>query len=594
MSFEIIFVFLLLIVALVLFSTEYVSFDIAALIIMVSLLITGILSPSEGLAGFSNPATLTVAAMFILSEGLRRTGLLNTIGELFIDKMNEHYWSGLFQMLIFVSVCSAFINNTAVVIIFIPIVIHIANHVDVSPSKLLMPLSFAGIFGGTCTLIGTSTNILVSSIAEEQGVGAFSMFEFTPVGLILLAAGFIYMFAYGIRAIPDRREHKQLTKGYKMQEYLTDVVVKEGSELVGHIFHPEELTQRLDLDVLRIFKKESDASAQRSEIKIVAGDVLRIRGSADEIDKLLKTDNLALQPAHEWTDTDLKQGRDALVEAAVAPDSALSGQSLESIDFFDRFGAVPLAVRQHGELQQEKLGNLKLKGGNSLLLSMSKDRVQEIDSTPSFVVASKIGERRYRPEKTYIALAIMFGVVATAALNVLPIVVSAICGTILMMLTGCLDTEEAYQAVNWKVIMLLAGVIPLGTAMNKSGAAALLADQMIFLLSDLGPQAVLSGFFLLTMAITAIMSNNASAALLAPIAIKTAHTLNVNAHPFLFAVTFAASLSFITPFGYQTNTLIYGAGEYKFTDFTKIGLPLNILFWILATIFIPIIWPFDA
>src|SRR5699024_3309037 len=232
-------------------------FDVAAIIIMVLLLASGILSPSEGLAGFSNPATITVAAMFVLSEGLRRTGLLNTIGELFIERINEHYWSGLFQLLIFISFCSAFINNTAVVVIFIPIVIHIADQIDISPSKLLMPLSFAGIFGGICTLIGTSTNILVSSIAQKQGVGSFSMFEFTPMGLILLAAGFIYLFIYGIRAIPDRRKHKELTKGYDMQEYLTDVTVKQGSELVGHIFHPDELTKKLDLDVLRIFKAKS-------------------------------------------------------------------------------------------------------------------------------------------------------------------------------------------------------------------------------------------------------------------------------------------------------------------------------------------------
>ncbi|SMO33891.1 SLC13 family permease [Fodinibius sediminis] len=592
MSFEIIFVFFLLAAALALFSTDYVSFDIAALLIMISLLATGILSPSEGLAGFSNPATLTVAAMFVLSEGLRRTGLLNTIGQLFTERIKENYWGGLIQMLLFISFCSAFINNTAVVVIFIPIVIHIANRIDVSPSKLLMPLSFAGIFGGTCTLIGTSTNILVSSIAQDQGMEPFSMFSFAPVGLMFLASGFIYLFVYGIPRIPARREHKQLTKGYKMQEYLTDVVVTEESDLAGHIFHPEELTNALDLDVLRIFKPDSDSSAQRNEVKIEAGDILRIRGSAKEIDKLLKSNEFMLKPAHEWTDTDLMKGRDALVEAVIAPESSLIGKTLESVDFFERFGAVPLAVRQHGELQQEKLGKLKLEGGSTILLSMSKDRVQEVDRNPSFIVASEIGEMRSRPDKTFPVLAIMLGVVAAAALNIVPIVVSALAGVALMVLTGCISAEEAYQAVNWKVIILLAGVIPLGTAMNKTGAASLMADQMIFWLSGLGPRAVLSGFFGLTMGITAIMSNNASAALLAPIAIQTAQSLDVNAYPFLFAVTFAASLSFITPFGYQTNTLIYGAGKYEFTDFTKIGLPLNILFWILATIFIPVIWPF--
>lgn len=592
MSFEVIFVFILLAAALWLFSTDYLSFDIAAIIIMVSLLISGILTPKEGLSGFSNPATLTVAAMFILSEGLRKTGILNIVGEFFTHKMEQNFWSGLFQTLAFISLCSAFINNTAVVVIFIPVMIEIASKIDVSPSKLLMPLSFAGIFGGTCTLIGTSTNILVSSIAEDSGLAAFTMFEFAPVGLLFLAAGFIYLFTTGIRSIPARRGNEELTESYEMQDYLTDVVVQEESELVGEQFDEQKLTEKLDLDVLRIFKTDSDSSAQRSDVRIQAGDILRIRGSAREIDKLLDSNKVVLKPSRHWTDTDLQQSRDTLVEAVVAPDSSLENQTLDSVNFFDRFGAVPLAIRRHGEIEQEDLGKLHLSGGNSLLLSMSKDRVQDIEKDRSFVIASEVGVSRYRKEKTRFAIPIIIGVVAAAALNIVPIVVSAIAGVILMIITRCISTEEAYNAVNWKVILLLAGVIPLGIAMQKTGAAALLADQMILLLSDWGPRAVLSGFFVLTMGITAIMSNNASAALLAPIAIKAAQSMNVSAYPFLFAVTFAASLSFITPFGYQTNTLIYGAGQYKFTDFTKIGLPLNIIFWILATIFIPMVWPF--
>lgn len=592
MTFEIIFVFVLLGVALFLFSTDYVSFDIAAIIIMAALMLTGILKPSEGLAGFSNPATLTVAAMFVLSEGLRRTGILNIVGEFFTRQIERHHWLGLFQTLLFISLCSAFINNTAVVVIFIPVIIDIANRIDISPSKLLMPLSFAGIFGGICTLIGTSTNILVSSIAQDRGMAAFSMFDFSAVGLIFLIAGFLYLFTFGIRSIPSRRENEDLTESYEMQEYLTDLIVKNESDLVGHKLDEEKLTEKLDLDVLRIFKPNSDSSAQRSDVNIEAGDILRIRGSASEIDKLLKSNAVSLKPTQKWTDVDLEQSRDILVEAAVAPDSSLEGKTLDSINFYDRFGAVPLAIRQHGEIEQEDLGELRLSGGNSLLLSMSKDRVQEVDKDRSFVLASQIGVSRYRTEKIKFVLPIIFGVVASAALNITPIVVSAIVGVILMILTRCLSTEEAYDAVNWKVILLLAGVIPLGTAMDKTGAASMLANQMITLLADLGPRTVLSGFFVLTMGITAIMSNNASAALLAPIAIEAANSLDVNAYPFLFAVTFAASLSFITPFGYQTNTLIYGAGQYKFTDFTKIGLPLNIIFWILATVFIPMVWPF--
>jgi di/tricarboxylate transporter len=592
MSFEILFVFALLVIALFLFSSEFVSFDIAAIIIMSLLLITGILTPAEGLAGFSNPATITVAAMFILSEGLRRTGILNHVGDFFTKQMEKNFWFGFLGMLLFISISSSFINNTAVVVIFIPVLIDIASKIDVSPSKLLMPLSFAGIFGGICTLIGTSTNILVSSIAQDRGLEAMSMFEFTPGGVLFLSAGFIYLFTVGIKMIPNRRKNEELTSGYKMQAYLTDVIIEANSDLVGTVLNEEELTSHLDLDVLRIFKPNRDSSAQRSDVKLEVGDILRIRGSADEINKLLQREDISLRPPKKWIDVDLEQSRDALVEAAVAPDSSLVGESLGEIDFHERFGAVPLAIRHRGELMHEDLQEVALSGGDSLLLNMSTDRVKEIDADPSFVLASDVGVYRYRTEKTSLALSILGGVVLTAAVGLLPIVVSAICGVILMIMTGCLSSDEAYHAVNWKVILLLAGVIPLGTAMDKTGAATMMAEGMISLLSDLGPRAVMSGFFLLTMGITAVMSNNASAALLAPIAIQTAESMGISAQPLLFAVTYAASLSFVTPFGYQTNTLIYGAGNYKFTDFTKIGLPLNILFWIIATIVIPYIWPF--
>ncbi|MDX1638267.1 MAG: SLC13 family permease [Balneolaceae bacterium] len=499
MSFEILYVFLLLIIALILFSTEYVSFDIAAVIIMSMLLLTGILTPSEGLSGFSNPATLTVAAMFVLSEGLRRTGILTTVGDFFTRQMEQHFWLGLLGMLLFISVSSSFINNTAVVVIFIPVFIDIAARIDVSPSKLLIPLSFAGIFGGICTLIGTSTNILVSSIAQDRGLEAMGMFEFTPAGILFLAAGFLYLFSFGIKMIPNRRENEELTSDYEMQAYLTDVVVEPSSDLIGSVLDEEDLTKHLDLDVLRIFKPGSDSSAQRSDVRLAAGDILRIRGSAEEIDKLLQREDISLKPPKKWVDVDLEQSRDVLCEAAVAPDSSLVGKSLGQIDFYERFGAVLLAIRHRGELLHEDLEEVIISGGDSLLLSMSKDRVREVDTDPSFVLASEVGSYRYRTDKTYVALAILAGVVLSAALGYLPIVVSAITGVILMIITGCISTDEAYQAVNWKVILLLAGVIPLGTAMDKTGAATLMAGAMIDLLSDLGPRAIMSGFFLLTM-----------------------------------------------------------------------------------------------
>ncbi|MBY5957664.1 SLC13 family permease [Membranicola marinus] len=592
MSFEIILVFGLLALAFFLFTTEYISFDISALIILVLLMSTGVLDLKEGLAGFSHPATLTVTFMFILSEGIRSTGVLGVVGDYFTRKIQKNFWSGLFQMLLFVSFASAFINNTAVVVIFIPIVIGIASKINVSPSKLLMPLSFAGILGGICTLIGTSTNILVSSIVQDQGMERLSMFEFSPMGVILWGVGLIYMITVGIQWIPSRRKNEELTSGYNIQNYLTDVIIEPGSNLINEVFDQEILTNRLDLDVLRIFKDDIDSSAQRTKVLIEPGDILRIRGSANEIKKLINRDDISLKPSNKWRDYDLKRGRDTLVEAVVAPDSPLVGRSLSNINFTDRSKAIPLAIRHDGETERENLQNINLNAGDVILLIMSREQLAEVDADPSFVVVSEVGISPNRKNKTWIVLLTLLGVVITAALNIFPIVVSAIIGVIVLILTNSVTAEEAFNSVNWKVIVLLAGVIPLGTAMDKSGAAQFIAEKVVFILDDFGPRAVLSGLFLLTMGITALMSNNASAALLIPIALKTAEHLHVNPYPFIFAVTYAASLSFITPFGYQTNTLIYGIGKYKFTDFTKIGAPLNIIFWILATLLIPLFWPF--
>ena len=592
MTFEIIFVFILLFVAVFLFVTDYVTFDVAAIIIMASLMLSGILSPREGLSGFSNPATVTVAAMFILSEGVRRTGILSNAGDFFSKKMQSNFKVWFFALLLFIAVISAFINNTAAVAIFIPVIMGIASKVGGSPSKMLMPLSFAGMIGGVTTLIGTSTNILVSSIAVERGLDAISMFDLTPMGLIFVAAGFLFLFTFGIRMIPKRRKEADLTEQYDMQSYLTDISINPGSDLIGKVLDHEKLTEELDIDLIRVFKDGSDSSAQRNKVKIESGDYLRIRGNPKEIGKLLEREDLSIMPSKTWVDRDLEHGQDVIIEAIIAPESSLDQIRLDNYSFFEKHGALPLAIRHQGDLKHEDIKKIKLSGGDSILLSMSKDRVDELKNDPSFLIASEFETSTHRNEKTPVALAILAGVVLTAALGLTSIVISAVVGVILMVLTGCLRTEEAYKAVNWKVIMLLAGVLPLGTAMDSTGAAELMANSMIDMLAGFGPTALMSGFFLLTLIITAVMSNNASAALLAPIAIEASTVVGVSHEPFLYSVTFAASLSLITPFGYQTNTMIYGPGQYKVVDFFKVGTLLNLIFWILATIFIPIIWPF--
>jgi len=592
MTVELYIVFGLVLVAVFLFMSERISFDLAALIIMGTLLLTGILTIEEGLSGLSNQATVTIACMFVLSEGIRRTGALNVVSDYFAELGRRNYWGAILTMMLVISVISAFINNTAAVAIFIPVVVGVTKDLQVSSSKLLMPLSFASMLGGVCTLIGTSTNILVSSIANDHGVEPFSMFEMTPLGIVFFIAGFIYLFSVGINMIPERRSPGDLTSSFKMNRFLTDVVIEPDFQHIGEHLDECALTQDLDLDVVQVFRKSGEATAEGMRGIVRKGDIIRIRGSAQEIDKLVRRNDITLKPARDWYDIDLESGNYTLVEAVIAPDSGVESTKIGDAQFYERFGAVVLAIRHHGELRQEELDEIRISGGDSVLLSMDQERVPELKANRSFVVVSEIGLDRYRKSKLPLALAILAGVVLTAALNILPIVVSAVAGSILLILTGCLTNEEAYEAINWEVIFLLAGVLPLGIAMEKTGAAGLISDWLLSVAGSLGPTAVLSGFFLIAMLLTNLISNQATAALLAPIAIETAYALDVSVRPLLMAVTFAASLSFITPVGYQTNTLIFGPGQYKFTDFTKVGTPLNILFWAIATLLIPLIWPF--
>ncbi len=592
MSIEIIIVFATLIAAIILFTTERVSFDISALIVMSILLFSGILTPREGLSGFSNEATVTIGAMFVLSEGVRRTGALERVGDYFSTLGARNYSLALVLLMGLIGVISAFINNTAAVAIFIPIVLSVGLKLNVSPSKLLMPLSFASMFGGVCTLIGTSTNILVSAIAEQHGQPPFSMFEFTPLGLIFFAVGLAYLFFAGIPLIPERRTEPEITAGFEMNEYLTDVVLRAGFKHFGQSSDDSALTADLDLDVVQVFRESGDVVSDGAQTILQPGDTLRIRGSPREIRRLLEREDISIKPAKIWHDYDLERGKDTLIEAVIAPASDLEGQEIRTVNFLERFGAVLLAIRHRGQLQQDEMGDIRLAGGDSILLSIGRDRVVEVANDPSFVVTSEVGLPQYRTDKLKIAVVILVGVVVAAAFNLMPIVVSAVIGSILLVLTGCLTVEEAHSAISWKIILLLAGVIPLGIAMEKTGAAALLSAYVLETGAMWGPTVILSLFFFLAMMLTNFISNQATAVLLAPIAIQAAQSLDVSARPFLMAVTFAASLSFMTPVGYQTNTLIYGPGQYKFTDFLKVGTPLNIIFWALATLLIPLFWTF--
>ena len=575
--------------AIVLFATERLRVDLIAMLLMGALLLTGLVSPEEGIAGFSNPATVTVAAMFIISSALYRTGAVAALGRLSAWVFERNLWIGLVTMMASVGLLSAFMNNTPVVAIFMPIVLSTAATIRISPSKLLMPLSFASMFGGVCTLIGTSTNLLVSAIAARSGYEPFSMFEFTRFGLVLFGVGAAYLLVV-VRWLPERREVQELTREYGMGRYMTEVELQEGACSVGLPLAESPLVREVGVEVLEINRKGHRIFVPHPQTELQVGDTLRVVCDVDRIQSLAERQGIRLKP-RKLKDADIETQETVLVEAVVAPGSVLVGETLKSFRFRNVFGANVLALRHRGSVLHEKLGNTVLLGGDVLLIEVRSDHLDLLRGHEAFVMISEVAFPTLRREKALVALAIMAAVVATAALGVLPILVGSVAGAVLLVLTGCLQPEEAYQAVDWKVIFLLAGALSLGVALENSGAALLLSELLIRTAFALGPVAVISGLYLATSLMTESMSNNATAVLLAPIAIGAAQLMHVDPRPLLMAVTFAASASFMTPVGYQTNTMIYGVGQYRFTDFVKFGGPLNLIFWALATFLIPVFWP---
>ncbi|WP_305043513.1 SLC13 family permease [Geoalkalibacter sp.] len=586
---EIFLVLAILIGAVILFVSEKFPVDLVAFMVLGALLVCGLVTPEEGISGFSNPATVTVAAMFVLSAGLQRTGAVATVGHLLM-RFGRNHFLALLVIMAAVGLMSAFINNTAAVAVFLPLVMTLAAKRKIAASKFLIPLSYASQFGGVCTLIGTSTNLLVSAISQQAGYGAFSMFEFSRLGLIMFAAGFTYFLLLGRWLLPERQA-QELTATYELGEYIAEMRVMEDSPLIGKTVMESNLGTEHDVTILRLLDEERRVWAPYRQ-RLREGSVLLVRGRLSELMELKKADHMELNAEFELRDASLEDEDMKLVQVLVPPHSRLMGRTLKDTYFRHRYNALVLAIQRRGAPLREKLNSVRLQTGDALLIMAAQKDIDQLRADDDFIVLEEVPEPSLRSRKVPFAIGIVATVVGLAALNILPILVTALLGCVAMVLTRCLTLEEAQKSVDWTVIFLLGGILPLGIAMEKTGAAQWLAAEALQLAGNLGPIAVLAVFYLLTAILTECMSNNASAVLLAPIAIASAVKMGIDPKPLLMAVTFAASTSFATPVGYQTNAMVYGLGGYKYTDYVKVGVPLNLIFWVLAVLFIPMFWPF--
>ncbi len=581
--------------ALGLFIWNRFRADVVGLIIMATLIVTRLLTPREGVSGFANEALLTVAAMFVLSAGLVRTGAIDFLGRWVARIAGKSELRLLLLSLALVIPLSAFINNTPVVVVMVPLVLGIARKVKARPSKLLMPISFASQLGGTLTLIGTSTNLLVAGLVVELGYGRIGLFDITPPALLLMAAGVVYLLTAGRWLTPVRVPAEDPLDPYELREYLTLLEVDPESPLVGRSLGESRFGSEYDLEVIAVDREGRRIRDVRASTVIRAADTLLVRGKVPSIARIQEVAHLRLlspKPKVTVADRDGQVDEARLAELMVPPRSPVVGRSLAQLDFRHQYGVPVMGVQRQGSSLLKRMRDVVLTPGDLLLVQGTSEELLRIHEGRHLTLLGAVDLPAKRTRKLGLAVLILAAVVLLAAFHVMPIVLAALLGVIAMFLTGCVTPEEAYEDVDWMVLVLIGSVLPLGLALQKTGTADLIAAQLLRLTTSLGPVGTLAAIYLLTSLMTEIISNNAAAVVLTPVAIAIGVELDVSPLPFVIAVMLAASNSFMTPIGYQTNTFVFGPGGYRFGDFLRVGGPLNLLLVILAALAIPWFFPF--
>ncbi len=583
----------IIVMALVLFATEKFRVDLIALIVLLVVSITGLVSKEEVFSGFANPAVITIWAVYIVSGGLFKTGVADILGS-FILRLSGTGEARLIAVIMLVcGILSAFMNNVGAVAVLMPAVIGISNKTKIPVSKLLIPLAFSSLLGGTMTLIGTPANILAQGILVEKGLPSFGFFEITPMGAIVLLTGIIYMVLIGRHLLPVRATASDSQVSKQLRAYIGEAQVNPQSSLVGKNLYESKLGEEFDLNVLSIHRDGNLITRLHRDFIIEQNDRLILEGSVQNLMTAQDDLNLSIQSDPEIDLVDLDTEDSYIFEATLSPSSKIDGRTLKEIRFRDRFGFTALAIWRHGEVITQRLRDIPLHFGDSLLLQGPPGRVAALNDGNEFLVMQHVDiEKRGRRKKAPLAAGIMLLVIALAIFTDLGIAISMVTGSVLMVLTGCLTMDDAYESIDWRTVFLVGGMLTLGIAMENTGTAQFLADGLLGAIGDWGPTALLAGIYLLSALITQPMSNAAAVVLMVPIAVEIALGINVNVLTFVMAVVIGAATSFMTPVGHKANVLVFGPGGYKFFDYTRVGILLTVLLFIASMVFLPILWPF--
>jgi len=576
-------------IGIFLFIKDYFSIDTTSILIMALFIVSGVLNPEEGFSGFNHPATLTLGCMFVVSAGVFKSGLINGLSSSIVKIARIHYIIALIVFCLISALFSAFVNDAAVVAILIPLALSVCRDTNIAPSKLLIPISFAALFGGTCTLIGTSTNILISSISEKSGLEPFGMFEFSLPALCLMGIGLIYLFVIAPFLLP-KRNGENSNEFKNVEKYSTEIILLKGNKDINKSIENSSLSKNYNANIISMQRNEEPVTIFDRNTILLENDKIKIIISPNKLGDLKSSSSFEIVGQKEVGR--YQESNKIIFETMIPIGSSLAGNSLKSTSFRNVYNCSVLAIRHRNEVVKENLSEVIIKEGDLLLINGTKDEINELIKNKIVILLSELNVQKVNYKKAIPALLIAVGVVSAAAFNLTNILISSMIGCLLLVTTSILKPKEAYDAIEWKVIFMMAGVLSMGTALEKTGGADIISEFVFTYFGAFDPRLTLSLIFLVTFLSTNILSSKATAALMAPIVIALSAAMQISEKPFLIAVMFACSLTFMTPVSYPTNTMVYAPGHYKFKDFLKVGTPLNIIIWIAASFIIPYFFPF--
>jgi di/tricarboxylate transporter len=578
------FALVVLAIMLVLFVLEVYPVEVTAMLGAAVLVVAGLVSSDAVLDVFSNPAPWTIAAMFIVSGGLVRTGMINSLARFVSEHATRNKVVVLSAVGLFVGFASAFTNNTPLVAVMIPVTVQLAHSMGLAPSKLLIPLSYQTVLGGMISMIGTSTNLLVDGVARAQGLQPFELFEIAPLGISVMIVGFVTMWLLVPRFLPNRDSMAELLGTRKRMKYFTEVVVPEGSPLIGHNAMEVGLFKRDGMRVIDVLRGEESLRRQFPDVTLAEGDRVVLRTEVQEL--------LGLKDSNKVTLVDRVGSKSTTtVEALILPDCRLVGRSLGGLRLRRRYGVYPLAVHRRNQNIGRQLDDVVVRVGDTLLLEGAPDDIRRLAADVDLVDLNEPTEKAFKRERAPFVLCVVAAIVLLSAFDAAPIQILAMLGVVALLVSRTIEPQEAYGAVSAPLVVLILSMLVVGEALEASGAVQMIVDAISPSLAQMSPLAVLFVLYFLTQILTELLSNNAIAVIVTPVAIALGESLGLDPRPLVVAVMFAATLAFATPIGYQTNTMVYGPGGYKFFDFTRIGLPLNIVTGIAACLLIPVFWP---